>query len=151
MVGTVALWRSAQKYIDIRYGEILLNRAEASFQLSKIDDALLAINDIRDRAGAKLLTQGQLTAKSIQKERRMELSFENQTYWDLRRWRIADTEMNNAQYRALCPYYVFDEGKFIFKKEPYGKKYTFDVKVNYVQIPTDQIFTNNKLIQNPGY
>ena len=151
MVGTVALWRSAQKYIDIRYGEILLNRAEAAFQLSKIDDALLAINDIRDRAGAKLLTQGQLTAKSIQKERRMELSFENQTYWDLRRWRIADTEMNNAQYRALCPYYVFDEGKFIFKKEPYGKKYTFDVKVNYVQIPTDQIFTNNKLIQNPGY
>lgn len=151
MVGTVGLWRSSQKYINIRYGEILLNRAEAAFQLNKFDDALTAINDIRDRAGAKLFTLADLTAKSIQKERRLELAFENQTYWDLRRWRISDTEMNNAQYRALSPYYIADEGKFIFKKENYGKVYTFDVKVYYVQIPTAQIATNNKLVQNPGY
>jgi len=142
---------SVQKYIDIRYGEILLNRAEAAYQLNKKDDALTAVNDIRDRAGAMLLTADQLTAQSIQKERRMELSFENQTYWDLRRWRIADQLMNNKQYTALYPYWVSNENKFIFQKVQIGPIYTFDVKVYYTTIPTDEILKNNKLIQNPGY
>lgn len=147
----VIIGKETQHWIDIRYAEILLNRAEAAFQIGKADDALACINLIRERAGAKLYTADQLTAKAIQKERRMELAFENHTYWDLRRWRIADSEINNRQFRALCPYYVYDEGKYIYKKEFVGPKYTFDVKVNYVKIPTGEISTNDKLIQNPGY
>lgn len=143
--------RSEGHWIDMRYAEILLNRAEAAFQIGKTDDALTCINQIRERAGAKLYTKEQLTAKSIQKERRMELAFENHTYWDLRRWRIADAEINNRQYKALSPYYVYSEGKYIFKKEFVGPKYTFDVKVNYVKIPTGEISVNDKLVQNPGY
>lgn len=147
----VVIGHGEEHWIDIRYAEILLNRAEAAFQLGKTEDALTCINQVRERAGAKLYTKEQLTAKSIQKERRMELAFENHTYWDLRRWRIADSEMNNRQYKALCPYYVYDEGKYIFKEEYVGPKYTFDVKVNYVKIPTDEISKNDKLVQNPGY
>ena len=145
------LWRDTKHWIDIRYAEVLLNRAEAAFALNKIDDALYCINQIRDRAGAKLYTKDQITLKNIQKERRMELAFENQTYWDLRRWRIADSEMNNRQFKALCPYYIYDEGKYIYKVEGVGPQYTFDVKVNYVKIPTDEISKNEKLVQNPGY
>ena len=145
------LWRDTKHWIDIRYAEILLNRAEAAFALGKKDDALYCINLIRERAGAKLYTKDQLTERAIQKERRMELAFENHTYWDLRRWRIADSEMNNRQFKALCPYYVYDEGKYIYKIEGVGPQYTFDVKVNYVKIPTDEISKNEKLIQNPGY
>lgn len=145
------LWRDTKHWIDIRYAEILLNRAEAAFALNKMDDALYCINQIRERAGAKLYTKDQLTLKNIQKERRMELAFENQTYWDLRRWRIADSEMNNRQFKALCPYYIYDESKYIYKVEGVGPQYTFDVKVNYVKIPTDEISKNEKLIQNPGY
>lgn len=144
-------YRSTQAWIDIRYAEILLNRAEAAFELGLIDDALACINDIRDRAGAKLYKKEELTAKLIQKERRMELACENHTYWDLRRWRIADSEMNNRQYKALCPYYIFDEGKFIFKKEYVGGRYTFDVKVYYLKISDEERAKNNKLVQNPGY
>jgi len=147
----VLISRSTQSWIDIRYAEILLNKAEAAFNLGKIDEALAAINDIRDRAGAKPYTKDQLTIKAIQKERRMELAFENHTYWDLRRWRIADSEINNTQFTALCPYYIYDEGKYIFKKEKVGGRYTFDVKVNYVMIPTAEISKNERLIQNPGY
>lgn len=147
----VLLWRDTKHWIDIRYAEVLLNRAEAAFALNKIDDALYCINQIRERAGAKLYTKDQITLKNIQKERRMELAFENQTYWDLRRWRIADSEMNNRQFKALCPYYIYDEGKYIYKVEGVGPQYTFDVKVNYVKIPTDEISKNEKLVQNPGY
>lgn len=143
--------RDDKHWIDIRYAEVLLNRAEAAFALGKIDDAFNCINQIRERAGAKLYTKDQITLKNIQKERRMELAFENQTYWDLRRWRIADIEMNNRQFKALCPYYIYDEGKYIYKIEGVGPYYTFDVKVNYVKIPTDEISKNEFLIQNPGY
>lgn len=143
--------RSVQGWIDFRYAEILLNRAEAGFQLGYVDDALACINQIRERAGAKLYTSGMLSAKLIQKERRMELAFENHAFWDLRRWRLIDTEINNRQFMALCPYYIFDEGKYIYKKEYVGPKYTYDVKYIYAKIPAGEIAKNNKLEQNPGY
>ena len=81
----------------------------------------------------------------------MELAFENHTYWDLRRWRIADSYINNKQYMALSPYYIFNEGKYIFKKEYVGGKYTFDPKVYYSKIPDSERDKNGKLEQNPGY
>jgi len=149
--GILVIGRSEQPYIDIRYGEILLNQAEAAFELGKKDEALDAVNEIRDRAGARLYTQEELNSKLIRKERRMELAFENQGFWDLRRWRIATDEINNKTYTALCPYYIYDEEKYIFKKEPVGSTYTFDPKVYYLMIPVEEITKNDLLIQNPGY
>lgn len=148
---SVVIGRITTPWIDMRYAEILLNRAEAAFALGKKEDALDCINQIRNRAGAKAYTADQLTLKSIQKERRMELAFENHTYWDMRRWRIADTEINNRKWKILSPYYVFDEGKYIFKAEELSTIFTFQVKVYYQQIPTGEISTNPKLVQNPGY
>lgn len=150
-ISNVVGWRGTVQWIEMRYAEILLNRAEAAFALGKVDDALDCVNQVRERGGAKLLTRGQMTAEKIQLERRMELAFESHTYWDLRRWRIAATEINAKQYYALCPYYVYDEGKYIFKEEKVGPMYTFYPKVNYVMIPQDQIVKNDLLVQNPGY
>jgi hypothetical protein len=48
----------------------------------------------------------------------MELAFENQYYWDLKRWRTADVVLNNARFKGLMPYYVFNENKYIFLAEP---------------------------------
>lgn len=145
------LGRQLNPWIEMRYAEILLNRAEAAFALGKKEDALACINQIRERAGAKLYTAGQLTEKAIQKERRMELAFENHTYWDLRRWRIADTEIDNRQFKGLFPYYIYDEGKYVFVKEGVGPHYTFYTKVYYEKIPADEISKNNLLVQNPEY
>lgn len=150
--GMLLNWNSEQDWIDFRYAEILLNKAEAAFYLGKKAEALTAINEIRDRAGAKLLTESQLTEDAIRKERRMELAFENQTYWDLRRWRIADKLMDNTRYHALCPYYIKDEGKYIYQVEEVGGLYTYDVKANYVKVPDSEIQKNpNLLPNNPGY
>ncbi|WP_297904222.1 RagB/SusD family nutrient uptake outer membrane protein [uncultured Parabacteroides sp.] len=143
--------KSTTPYIECRYAEILLNRAEAAYALGKKEDALNCVNQIRERAGAKPYTTDQLDEKSIQKERRMELAFENHTYWDLRRWRIADSEINNRKFKALCPYYIYDENKYIFKEEELSTPFTFQVKVYYQQIPTTEIATNPNLVQNPGY
>lgn len=89
---------SAQPFILMRYAEVLLNAAEAAVELSLAgvsspDDtdmlsvATKAINDIRERAGARLLTSslaGTIDSRDIvRKERRKELAFEHKTKWDL--------------------------------------------------------------------
>lgn len=147
----LVMGRSEQPWIDMRYGEILLNQAEAAFELGKKDLALDALNAIRERAGAKLYSLNDISIDVIRRERRLELCFENHSYWDLRRWRTAALEINNKQYTALCPYYIYDEGKYIFKKEVVGSFFTFDPKVYYLMIPNAEITKNDLLEQNPGY
>lgn len=150
----LALWRSDQAWIDIRYAEVLLNKAEAGVELGTSESsakALTAINDIRDRAGAPLLTA--LSIENVRLERRKELAFENQSWWDVRRWRTADKEFNNRIYKVLFPYYIFNENKYIFKKEDEMTKsrFTFQLRYYYEPIPGGEINKNPKLVQNPLY
>jgi hypothetical protein len=149
---TVALNTSVQPWIDLRYGEILLNRAEAAMELGNTADALTCINLIRDRAGATLYSDIDLT--KVRNERRMELAFENQYYWDLKRWRTADVVLDRAHFKGLMPYYVFDENKYIFLAEPelFNREYTFPKQSYYESIPGGEIAKNpNLLPNNPGY
>jgi len=149
---TVDLNRSEQPWIDFRYGEILLNRAEAAIELGNTSDALSCINQIRDRAGAPLY--GSIDLDKVRKERRMELAFENQYYWDLKRWRTADGVLDRAHFKGLMPYYVFNENKFIFLAEPelYNREYTFQKQFYYEGIPQGEIGKNpNLLPNNPNY
>ena len=148
------LYMSTQSWIDMRYAEVLLNRAEAAFELGKTADALTVINKIRDRAGATLLTGGDLTLDTIRNERCVELAFEKQYWWDLRRWRVADKVLDNTKYHALLPYYVMSEGKYIFlrEREIFERTYTFEKKYYYEPIPGGELGKNPNLYpNNPGY
>src|SRR5690606_10423836 len=71
-----------------RYAEVLLNYAEAAFELNHTPEALSAINDIRERAGIRAHTS--IDMEKIRHERKVELAFEGHRYWDLRRWRTAE-------------------------------------------------------------
>ena len=149
---TVDLNRSEQPWIDFRYAEILLNRAEAAVELGNAGDALTCINQIRDRAGASLY--GSIDLDKVRKERRMELAFENQYYWDLKRWRTADVVLDRAHFKGLMPYYVLNESKYIFLAEPdlYNMEYTFQKQFYYEGIPAGEIGKNpNLLPNNPNY
>ena len=144
---------SEQHWIEFRYAEALLNGAEAAVEMGQhLDDALLWINDIRSRADIKQLSLSDLTVDKVRHERRIELAFENHTYWDLRRWRIADKEIETKQYTGLCPYFDINKQKYIFEEVAANKYYyTFDVKMYYERIPDGEIATNEKLKQNPYY
>ncbi|WP_184543731.1 RagB/SusD family nutrient uptake outer membrane protein [Mucilaginibacter sp. FT3.2] len=149
---TVDLNRSEQPWIDLRYGEILLNRAEAAMELGNTGDALTSVNLIRTRAGATPYSS--IDLDKVRKERRMELAFENQYYWDLKRWRTADVVLDRAHFKGLMPYYVFNENKYIFMVEPelFNREYTFQKQFYYEGIPGDQIGKNpNLLPNNPNY
>ncbi|MDQ2657257.1 MAG: RagB/SusD family nutrient uptake outer membrane protein, partial [Bacteroidota bacterium] len=77
-----------------RYGEILLNYAEACIGLQQDDLAKEKLNMIRDRAGMPDITEtGAALKQRYQEERRIELVFEQHRYFDVRRWMIAPAEM----------------------------------------------------------
>ncbi len=142
---------STQSWFDMRYAEILLNYAEAAIELGKVADAKSAINQIRDRAGIAELTDAQVTRDAVRNERNVELAFESQHYWDIRRWHIADQLILNKKFTALYPYYDLQNNAYVFTKVPVGNQYTFLPELYYEKIDPGQISTDPKLIQNPLY
>jgi hypothetical protein len=153
----------SQTWIEMRYAEVLLNRAEAASELNAAgqsgannyqQDAFDDINKIRLRAGATLLTgPGANTIDTIRTERRKELAFENKTYWDLKRWRTFAKEQNGTIYRILMPFYSSQAGKFFFdaRTDERNDVYTYDSRWYYEQIPGGTISKSTNLVQNPGY
>lgn len=165
-----------QPWKVFRYGEILLNWAEAAYELGLITgneelkaEAFEHINEIRDRAGA---SQHKMVANPadvgseiygfaidenlqyIRDERARELCYENHRLFDIRRWRVADIMFQNGVYtHTLLPYLVLDENKWIFlnEVEREGRKVTFDKRHYYEQIPGGEINKNPLLIRNDGY
>lgn len=84
-------------YVFFRYGEILLNYAEAKFELGDEETARAYLNMIRSRNGVKMppiTVSGDALRQAIYHERRIELAFEGHRFFDVRRWKIAKTTEN---------------------------------------------------------
>ncbi len=151
--------RTETPWIEMRYAEILLNRAEAAMELnsfgdaSKVDDAVNCIKAIRERAGAKkVYTSADFSIELVRKERKMELYFENKIFWDMKRWRTFDKEFTSREMKVLWPVYVWDQQAYYMKKTTFSDwKYTFQPILYYQKVPTEEIQKNDRLVQNPGY
>lgn len=79
--------------VHLRFAEVLLVYAEAQLENSGVDASVYdAVNEVRNRAGLEDLPAGLSTEEmreKIRHERRVELAFEAQRYFDLKRWNIA--------------------------------------------------------------
>ena len=143
---------STQPWMILRYGEVLLNYAEAAVEMGKIAEAKDKVNMIRKRAGIALLDDDDITIERVRKERNNELAFENQRWYDLRRWRQSTNVMTNYWPRMLKTYYDVQAEAYRFETGNAGKwPKTFDPKVYYERIPQSELTLNPQLIQNPGY
>ena len=84
---------SVQPVTIIRYGEVLLNKAEACYHLNDAVGANAAIKAIRSRVGLPYVDKaGDNLWNAIRQERKIELAYEGQWYWDLRRWKMAQQQ-----------------------------------------------------------
>ena len=143
---------SGTDWIVFRYAEVFLNLAEAAFELGKTGDALNAINQIRNRAGIALLTE--VDRDKIRHERKVELAFEGQRYWDLRRWRTAVQELsvNRSGLRYVLDY---TSGKYklmvIHNIDGITPSPAFFTQNYYLPITLARTANNKNLIENPGY
>jgi hypothetical protein len=146
------LCESRTDYQIFRYAEILLNYAEAAFELGKPEDALSAVNQIRNRAGIKQLTS--IDREKIRHERKVELAFENHRYWDLRRWREAETKLTRS-FSGIQYLYDYASGKFKVKViedvDGVSAPPSFPSHNYYFPITKGRIGANKNLVENPGY
>ena len=81
-------YASKQNYIIWRLAEAYLDYAEVCFRLGDTSTALDMVNRIRTRVHMDALTA--LTWNDIVRERRVEMAFEETTYWDQLRWGTAE-------------------------------------------------------------
>lgn len=150
-----------------RYAEVLLNAAEAAFELggANITDALTYINKVRERAGfpPNSLDASTLTIARIQNERRVELAFEDHRTWDLSRWRLADSYWNGQANNPKAVMYALYPYRIVRPGSPLDGKYVFDKFVapkfvaprffrigNYYSSISQDVLDNNPLIvKNP--
>ena len=83
-------------YKDFRYAEILLNLAEAALNTGRDDRAYEMINMIRARVGMPDVPRGishEELVRRYRNERRVEFAFEEQRFFDVRRWHTPDEDL----------------------------------------------------------
>lgn len=181
--------QESANYPIIRLAEIYLIYAEALFERDGAitdGDLNLSINKIRARAGVASLTNSLVSGnglnmkEEIRRERTLELYREGFRYDDLKRWGIAEAELNQSvcgqvvgdtsystPYKDAAgnPTAAYKPSTFIWGEEVVstpkgplrcvvldGKTNRVFSKKNYLwPIPLGQINLNPSLKQNPGY
>ena len=165
-------------FIRYRYAEILLNAAEAAFELGQTATAAGYINQIRARAGLTTpLATADMTFDRIVHERRVELAFEGHILFDYKRWRIAHqvwdgtptsqtdllTNLGKATQKStqpwgLWPYKLYNpaspnNGKWLYREilPPVVTGFDYFRFGNYYsQIGDNIIAANPKLVRQPN-
>lgn len=150
----------------LRYGEVLLNYAEACIELGQNAEAITTLNKIRTRAGQPNLSaslSGDALKQAYRHERRIEMAFEDQRFWDVRRWLIGPAAYHQT-HRVDVKYVTSEKvtgyrnadgstwGAPIFSKDEIGgDARAWNDKCYFFPIMRDEMNKNTKLIQNPGY
>jgi hypothetical protein len=139
-------------WIRFRYAEVLMDYAEACIELGQDDEARTYINQIRARAGMPPVTEsGDELKQRYRNERRVEFAFEEQRFWDVRRWLIGP-ESGEDGYGVDVQYPV--QGSFdnpTFEKVDFNAGRAWVDREYFLPISTDELNKNKALIQNPGY
>ena len=134
---------SLNSIIHLRYADILLMKSEALIMKNSPNLAAAAdiIDQVREKRGlSKLATSvkgsQQTMLDAMLKERRLELAFEGQRWFDLVRLDKVESVMNAV--------YAKDSGR-----RPLERRFTED---SYrLPIPLTVIQNNSNMFQNPGY
>ncbi len=148
-------YTSYQNYIIFRFGEVLLNYAEAQNEVAGPDVSVYdAVNKIRNRSALPNLPDGLSKDEmrtAIRRERRVELAFEDKRFWDLIRWRIAEVNLNKPLHGVSITVGAGGALQYNYVPARGGDRKFYAVKNYLFPIPQSVIDKNNKLTQNPGY
>ena len=145
-------------WVLFRYGEILLNYAEAmlgAFNNPDYTDGVYtmsareAINIVRTAATMPSITESnpENFIKLIRNERRVELAFEDHRFWDIRRWKIGASTQKDIYGVQI----VINNDNKIYNKYKYETR-SWSEKMNLYPINQFEIYKNRNLEpQNPGW
>ena len=151
-----------------RFTEIYLNLAEALNEAEgPVDSVYFCVNAIRDRVGMPAyegMSQSELRER-IRNERRIELSFEDHRFFDVRRWKLYDeatstSETGKPRYEQIYNLYgvrvtgddVVGAPVYTYGKSETNNSIVFNSPKNYYfPIPSNEVKRAPKLGQNPGW
>jgi len=145
-------------YILFRYTEVVLNYIEAMNEYSgpvqAVYDQLWAL---RRRAGIIAGDDGRYGIPAnlnkeqmrdlIRNERRIELAFEEQRYWDIRRWKLAETSMSKPLHGMQI---IQSAGTLTYNRVEIFEP-GFTLNMYFYPIPDSEVLKNTAMKQNPGW
>lgn len=138
----------------MRFAEVLLMYAEAMNEYAGPSaEVYNAVESIRQRAGLDPyelpvgLSKEEMRI-TIQHERQVELAFEAQRFWDVRRWKIA--EQTETQMMKGMDVKKNADGSFTYTVVDV-RKHSFRTPMYLWPIPQSETAKSPYLLQNPGY
>ncbi len=140
-------------WILFRLGEFYLDYAEAVFNATgSANEAATygmtaneAINVLRNRADIqmpKFTEDGEAWVKRYERERLVELAFENHRFWDVRRWKKGAQYFGSIQAATIS-------SNGLLKRSTINRQW--NDKFNFYPIPQSELKKNPNLTQNPGW
>lgn len=138
-------WDAENDWPVLRVGDIVLLLAELINEVDgPTEEALGYLNMIRERAGIPAYAASEVASRyqfreAVRAERRLELAFENQRWFDLLRWEIATATVNE-----------FLAGEAFFSEYNYTVNPIEDWQT-LLPIPLAVININPDVAQNVGY
>ncbi len=142
----------------LRYAEVLLNKAEAYAELDYAryqNEALGALNEVRARVGLPGRTATDAPTRDafmalLRKERCVELAGEGLRYWDLRRWKLAESVIHGQNAHGVK---ISDDGAGNYTYEIVecdgGTTRIFLESYYYPSLPTQELSNNKLAVNNP--
>ncbi len=138
-------------WVLFRYAEVLLNFAEALNEAQgPVAEVYTYINQVRSRAGMPALPAGlskDAMRDRIQKERQVELCFEDHRFFDVRRWKKGEQLFN----RAVTGMRITKNGSTFNYTRFTVENRVFNAKMYRFPFPQSELNKATKLTQNPGW
>ncbi|WP_295128732.1 RagB/SusD family nutrient uptake outer membrane protein [uncultured Chitinophaga sp.] len=146
----------------IRLAQLYLWYAEAlNEQTGGAEEAIVYLDKVRERAGLQgvksswdnfSITPGKYTTQNglrdiIRQETMIEMAFEAQRYWDIRRWKTAI-----AEYRRPIEGWDIEQSdpQYFYRQKTLFTQ-TFGLKDYFFPINTENLLRNKNLVQNIGW
>ena len=139
-------------WIIFRLGEFYLDYAEAVFNATgSANDATYgmtaneAVNVLRNRSDIKMPSfteEGEEWVKRYERERLVELAFENHRFWDVRRWKKGAQYFKTIQVATISSSLMMTRSTITRQ---------WDEKFNFYPIPQSELKKNPNLTQNLGW
>ena len=142
---------SAQPWVYMRLAEFYLSYAEAQYHIGNENLAREYVNKTRLRNGVEMpliTSSGIDLLNDIKHERKIELAFEGNRWYDGRRWKDAEADFAKD---VIGVEVLKDENTDIKTYRYFVQKNRSFIESHYLwPIPVEEILKTN-LIQNPGY
>ena len=133
----------AEFYLD--YAEAVFNATGSANDDTYGMTANEAINVLRNRPDIQMpefTEDGDAWVKRYERERLVELAFENHRFWDVRRWKKGAQYFKNIQVATISPSLQLTRSTLTR---------TWEEKMNFYPIPQSELIKNSNLTQNEGW